>query len=99
MDIGVEENALYCITDRVECCRHHDGGQSGDWFLPGQTRAIYGGGPESSADFSMSRNPSAVLMHRRNGATSPIGVYRCEVLDSGGVLRSLYIGVYGDGGT
>ena len=34
-------------------------------------------------------------MNRRNNAISPTGLYRCEVLDSGGVLQSLYIGVYG----
>ncbi len=49
-------------------------------------------------NFSRSRRPSAVLINRRNNATSPIGLYRCEVLDRDGVLQSLYIGVYGASG-
>ena len=59
---------------------------------------IAGSGSTSTADFSRSRRPSAVLMNRRNNVISPTGLYRCEVLDSAGVFQSLYIGVYGHTG-
>ena len=98
-DIGVGDHALHCITNRQQCCRNYHGGASGNWFLPGQNSGIGGGGESgSTADFSRSRRHIAVLLNRRNNATSPTGLYRCEVLDSGGVLQSLFIGVYGDTG-
>ena len=94
-NIGTGEDALHCITDRESCCRSHDGGESGEWYQPGQM-AVSENGRVSREDFSRNRGPSSVLLNRRNGATSPTGLYRCEVLDSGGVSQSVYIGLYGD---
>ncbi len=86
-DIGVGTSALHCITDRRECCRNADGGASGEWYQPGQTNPVVRGGLISMKDFSRSRNSSAVSLHRRNNATSPAGLYRCEIPDAGGVYR------------
>ena len=53
-----------------------------------------------SGDFSTSRGHSAVLLNRRDEVTGPTGLFTCRVLDSRGVVQSLYIGVYGvTGGT
>ena len=89
-DIGEGDMSLYCITSRSECCRSSDGGESGNWFLPGQDNAIKN---ISSADFSR-REPRAVVLDRRSNAVVPIGLYRCEVPDADNTLQSLYIGVY-----
>ena len=96
-DIGVGHNALHCITDRQNCCRASDGGANGTWFSSNGIETV-GNGRTSIADFSRSRRPSAVLLNRRNAATGPTGLYRCEVLDSEGDLQLVYIGVYGGTG-
>ena len=94
-DIGVGTKALHCITDKVQCCRERDGGAIGEWYQPGQTNnPVDGNGRISTEDFSRNRGPSAVLLNRRNAATSPTGLYHCEVPDSGDVIQSLYIRVY-----
>ena len=98
--IGVGSDALHCITDRETCCRGLRGeGISGEWYQPGQTAGVGGSGRISREDFSRNRGPSAVLLNRRNEATGPTGLYRCQVLNSGGVSLSVYIGLYdGNGG-
>ena len=83
--------SLYCITERSNCCRSSDGGEGGDWFLPGRDSAV---GGTSTSNYSRRREPKAVVLDRRNNAVSPIGLYRCEVPDSGNTIQSLYIGVY-----
>ena len=90
-DIGEGDMSLYCITERSECCRSSDGGERGDWFLPGQDSAVK---DNSTADFSRRREPRAVVLNRSNNAAVPIGLYRCEVPDAGNTIQSLYIGVY-----
>ncbi len=97
-DIGANANALHCITDRMNCCRASDGGASGEWYQPGQTNPVVSGGRISMENISRSRNSSAVRLNRRNNATSPAGLYRCEILDSGGVNRSLFIALYNASG-
>lgn len=100
-DIGAGDSSLQCLTDREACCggTSDGGGASGDWFLPGQDTGLGAGdAATSSGDFSVERRPGAVLLGRSNAATEPTGLYHCEVLDSVGVLQSVYIGVYRDTG-
>ena len=97
-DIGARANALHCITDRMQCCRMSDGGEDGEWYQPGQASSVVGFGGTSRANFSRSRGPSAVLLNRRNGATSPAGLYRCEVPDSQDISHQLFIALYNASG-
>ena len=90
-DIRGGNTSLYCITERSNCCRSSDGGESGDWFLPGQDRVVES---TSIADFSRRREPRAVVLDRRSNAVVTIGLYRCEVPDADNTIQSLYIGVY-----
>ena len=92
-DIGYGANALYCITDRVNCCRQSDGGASGEWYKPGETTPVDGNGLTSTQTLSKSRNSSVVALHRRKD-NIPTGLYRCELLNSGGENQSIYIGLY-----
>ena len=89
--IGTEDRALYCLTNLTECCRGSDtagAGPLGDWEHPDQSVVSNQG---SGKDVYRSRGPSAVLLHRRNNAMEPTGVFTCEVPDAGDVDRSLYI--------
>lgn len=94
-DIGVGGSAsLHCLTDRRECC---ESSNEGNWFLPGQVSPVTRG-ETSTADFSSSKASSSILLNRRSSATGPVGLYHCQVPDSGGVVQSMYIGLYGDSG-
>ena len=97
-NVGINENGLYCVTNKQQCCRSSDGGASGEWYLPGQASAIPGSGAQLIDNFKKKRGPSTVLLNRRNNAMSPIGLYRCEVVDVTNVLQSVYIGLYGNEG-
>ncbi len=94
-DIGIGDNALFCLSNSNSCCRTRDGMASGEWFLPGGSSSINGSGESSStADFSRSRRSSAVLMNRRNNAVGPEGLYSCDVIDARNITKSLFIGIY-----
>ena len=88
-DIGEGNDALFCLTDKLDCCVEVDGVSAGEWYLPGQTDPVNGG----LEDFTRSRRSSAVLLNRRSSAVGPTGLYRCVVPDRSGVDRELYIGV------
>ena len=84
--------ALLCLTDNVQCCNSSDP-FSGEWYLP-SGRQI----PTSDTPFSSMRGYSVVSLYH-NAATSPTGVFRCEVSDASGTSQSIYVGLYleGDG--
>ena len=94
-DVGEGNTALFCLTDLLACCRGADTGSTGvgEWYLAGQTEPVVGiNAAESTDSFAREREPSAVLLHRRNSATTPTGIYRCEIPDGSG-LRTAYIGI------
>ena len=89
-DIGESSNALYCLTDRVQCCSPEAGGNHGLWRFPnGATVGIY-----STADFYFSRGFSSLLLNRRSSAVGPTGVYTCTIPDTVNVMRLLRIAIY-----
>ena len=94
-DIGEGNDALFCLTDKLDCCVGEvDGVSAGEWYLPGQTDPVVGSDvSDGSEDFTRSRHSSAVLLNRRSSAVGPTGLYRCVVPDRSGVDRELYIGV------
>ncbi len=93
-DIGVGDNALFCLSNSNSCCRSIYGIASGEWFLPGGSSPINGNGESSSvANFSRSRRASAVLLNRRNNAIGPEGLYRCDVIDARNITQTLHIGI------
>ena len=81
-------NSLYCLTDYTSCCREEDGGSAGEWFQLGRTVPVGNVG----TDFTSSRAPSAVLLNHLT-TTGPNGVYTCQIPDTSGQLRTLYVGV------
>ena len=83
-DIGEgDEAALLCITDLVQCCYHadtpHGVGVLGQWFFPNGS-AVQSKG--AGYDFYRNRGRSVVRLNLRNNASSPTGLYCCEVPDS-----------------
>lgn len=78
-EVGKNENALLCLTDKINCCGYYDLIpilRSGEWFYPnGSTVGIFAHG----MDFYRSRKTLQIRLNRRNSATHPTGLYCCEV--------------------
>ena len=94
--LGADNNALICLTNFTACCSNRETGGTGslgDWRLPNGS-LVPGGASGSTASIITTRGASAVLLHRRNNVMVPTGVFTCEVPDSSGVLRFIYIYIY-----
>ena len=93
-DIGERGNidALFCLTDDTQCC-NIGGVQLGDWYFPNGTQLQ--DGQDASRDIYRNRGPSVVRLNRRNNATSPTGLYRCEIPDASGTTQTIYITLAG----
>ena len=93
-DIGEDDDALLCITNRTACCQRPytgiNGPALGNWFFPNGTRVPSSAG--MNRDISRSRGQMDVVMHRRRGGVE--GIYRCEIADSFGFTQTIHIGVY-----
>ncbi len=91
--IGVDRDALRCLTPLTSCCRSNDIGTSslGSWRYPDRAfvHSISDGG-----SISRSRGPSSVILHRINNAVSPTGVYTCEIPDTNGTIKQLDVYLY-----
>ena len=74
--IGEGDDALHCMTDQVDCCTRIYGRHRGEWRYPDRS-LIPGGG--AGQDFYRNRAFQQVLLHRRNDALGPLGMYCCEV--------------------
>ena len=91
-DIGEGSGALYCLTDRTQCCSTEAGGELGVWRSPDGSDVS----GSTIADVYLVRGFSYLLLNRRSSAVGPTGVYTCAILDAWGGFRTLYIGVCHD---
>ena len=86
-DIGEGENALFCVTDNISCCKDS---RQGEFLFPNGTQVpVFG----ARQDFYRNRDSQIIRMNRRNGAMSPVGRYGCEIPDANGVLQRIFIQV------
>ena len=69
-------NTVRCHTDLNTCCTSSQGDHRGDWFFPDVNALANAGG---GGDIYRSRGPQVVYLRRRNDATSPSGIYHCEI--------------------
>ena len=75
-DITDSGNTVRCHTDLESCCTGVQGIHRGDWYFPnGSVLAHAGGG----GNIYRSRGPHVVHLRHRNDATSPSGIYRCDI--------------------
>ena len=87
-DIGEASNALLCMTDNTNCCNAPH--LIGEFYYPDGSRV----GVRASGDsLYRNRGQGYIRLNRRNGATSPLGRYRCDIPDSNGVMQSIYINI------
>ncbi len=83
-EIGVGNNALLCVTDNQNCCKN----SGGEFYYPDKSRVNARAFGES---FYRNRHSQVVRLNRRNDAVSPLGTYRCDILDSMGKFSSMFI--------
>ena len=89
-DIGsTNSEALLCLTNNKECCPTN--GAREEWYTPTGTPV---GDSDIDADFLRNSGHSVVYLLRLNNATSPTGVFRCEIPDNSGTSQNIYVGIY-----
>ena len=87
-DIGEGRNALYCLTDRPQCCSDEAGDRRrGLWRFPGGVNV----GGDSGAVIYSRRSFSSISLNVRGGSTT--GLYTCMIPDAGDVTRTLSINI------
>ena len=88
-DIGENDNAVLCITDKEVCCRDPPG-RAGEWFFPGTGNEMVGTTGDGG-DFYRDRDRGVARLNRRNNAIMPTGLFCCEIPDRNDVPRRLCI--------
>ena len=95
-DDGSGSDSVQCHTDLESCCSGAQGSHRGDWYFPDANRLGF-----FHDDIHESRVAQRVDLRRRNSATSPVGIYRCEIpteavhdYDDRSVRDTVYVGLY-----
>ena len=68
-------DTVQCHSDLGMSCRDIHGVHRGDWFFPNGTRLPFSGDGDIIEDHTAQR----VDLRRSNSATSPVGIYRCDI--------------------
>ena len=90
-------NSVRCHTDLSSCCTSQEGDHRGQWYFPNGEPVTQ----SNVTDFYMREGSKVVELRRRNSATSPTGIYRCEIPTiavhddtNTSVRASVYVGLY-----
>ena len=78
-DIGEGSNALFCLTDRIQCCTTESGLNQGGWRFPNDTSVILN---DTNFLFYRIRGYSSVSLNRKNEAMGPTGTFTCRIPNS-----------------
>ena len=87
--------SLQCHTHMETCCNRTESCHHGNWYFPDGTRLPFPG----DGDTYESHGYQSVYLHRTNNATSPTGIYRCDIAvhdDTCASVRDtpVYVGLY-----
>ena len=89
-------DSVQCHTDLSTCCSSPQGPHRGDWYFPDGTRLYY-----YYYNIFEQRLAQRVDLRRRNSATSPVGIYRCDIPteavhnnSDSSVRATVYMGLY-----
>ena len=69
-------DSVQCHTDLDTCCSGRQGNHRGDWYFPNGDRLPFS---KDNGDIFEHRVAQRVYLSRRNSATSPVGIYRCDI--------------------
>ena len=96
-----EDDSVQCHTDLTTCCTSGlASADRPDWYSPG-SGGVSLAFSSGSDDIYQHRGSQRIDLRRRNNALSPSGIYHCEIpTDDGDLVReTVYVGIYGSGGT
>ena len=94
-DIGEGSNALFCLTNRTQCCTYEAGFHRGGWRFPNSSTVD----TTDNKEFYRTRGFSSVRLSRRTNAFGPTGIFTCRIpTNQNQNNANLYIGVYDDAG-
>ena len=92
--IGEGSNALFCLTDRRNCCSTEAGLNRGRWRFPNDTSVTL---DDTLLNFYRIRGYSSVRLNRMSDAVAPTGIFTCAIpTNQSETNTNLYIGVYDD---
>ena len=93
-DIGTGSAALNCTTTYFPCCFSDP---PTHWYFPNGSRVSNTDTLPYYRTRSDASNPpgsvGSVHLNRNPGATTT-GVFHCDILNEGGILQSIYVGIY-----
>ena len=93
-DIGEGTNALFCLTNRRNCCTAEAGDARGSWQFPNSSFVTR---DDADLSFDAIRGYSSIHLNRRSDAVTPTGIFICRLPDEAtGSGMNLFIGVYDD---
>ena len=87
IDIGEGTSALYCKTDKEECCGTVPN-RFGQFYYPNGVQV-----PIASQQhgFYRNRGDQIIRLNRREGIMSPTGTYQCEIPNADDMMIKIYI--------
>ena len=103
---GSGSDSVQCHTDLSTCCSSDQGAHRGDWHFPDGTRLPFSRLPfsydgDGYSDIYEQRAGQRVDIRRRINATSPVGIYRCDIPTNAvyddtdiSVRDTVYVGLY-----
>ena len=96
-DADSGSDSVQCHTDLNTCCSNTEGSHHGDWYFSNGDRLPFAGG----GDIFETRGTQRVDMGHRNSATSPVGIYHCDIptnavhdYDDTSVRATVYVGLH-----
>ena len=99
--LNSSDHSVQCHTDLSSCCSGGQGDHRGDWYFPNGDRLPIPG----EGNITEGRKSQRVEIRRKNNATSPSGIYRCDIATNAvhhstdtSVSGTVYIGLYATGG-
>lgn len=86
-EIGEGDKALYCKTDKEDCCGTVPN-RFGEFYYPSGVRVPIARLQQS---FYRNRGEQIIRLNRREGATSPTGKYRCDIPNADDEVVKIYV--------
>ena len=86
-DIDDGDQTLKCVTDNVNCCNSSN---VGGW-TDESGRPVYEGADGTTCLY-VTRGDGVISLHRKKGCSDHTsGLWRCDIPDSSGEMKSLYM--------
>ena len=86
-EIGEGEKALYCKTDKEDCCGTVPN-RFGKFYYPSGVEVSVAW---QQHGFYRNRGDKIIRLNRKEGITSPTGTYQCEIPNADDEIVNIYI--------